>query len=390
MGEQKETTSKQKNIKKSTKGMSLKEELEQIKLMGEASAYKKDDDDIFDNFDTDDVYDHLFARQQKKYNHIVYSVDLWEKVNPENKKILADWIFETRSRKIRETTIEQYYGDGRLIILYVLLYLDNIKLTEITQKQWKGYILFLMNTAVSNARVNRVLSVVKNILCFLEESDEYPEYVYSTATKIRGIPKEPTRTICFISNEDFMTLYNYLMKEKRYKEATLIALAYESAGRKNELAQVKADTVKKNCNATNIVVGKRGKLFPLIYFDLTLKAKEKYMETRDDDNPSLFVNPAGETMNGNGIYITIVKLRQDFKMLTGKELNFNVHSFRHSALENYNNGTHEVCKKKNIGNISIEKLKHISHHSSIEVCNSYLKDKSQTELEKLFGIKIES
>ncbi len=370
-------------------GLTLREELEQIKRLGELSAYNRDDDDLFNNFDTDDIYNQMFATHRKKYEPIKYTTELWAKVLPENKKILAQWIFDIRSRKLRDTTIEQYWGDSKLITLYLLLYLDNIKFTEVTRKQWKGYLLYLIDTAVSNARVNRLLSVVKSILNFLEESDEYPEYQYSTATKIQSIPKEPRRNIVFIGNEDFMTLYNYLMKEKRYKEATLIALAYESAGRKNELAQVKADTVRKNCNATNIVVGKRGKLFPLIYFDLTLKAKEKYMETREDDNPSLFVNSAGETMNGNGIYITIVKLREDFKMLTGKELNFNVHSFRHSALENYNNGTHEVCQKKNIGNISIEKLKHISHHSSIEVCNSYLKDKSQTELEKLFGIKFE-
>lgn len=370
-------------------GLTLKQELEQLKLLEESVVDKDNvEQDIFNNFDTNDLYDQFFTQKKKKYESISYSIENWAKVNPFNKRLLADWIFEIRTRRIRPTTIEQYYGDAKLVVLYILLYLNNIKLTEVTKKQWKSYILFLINTDLSNARINRILSVIRNITSFLEESDDYPDYTVSTASRIQGISREPRRQIVFINNHDFMLLYNHLMKIKAYKEATLIALAYESAGRKNELAQVRADTIQDNSNTTNLVIGKRGKRFQLIYFDLTKKAKKAYMKTRKDDNPMLFVNKNGETMNGNMLYLMMVGLRQVFTDLTGKDLKFNVHSFRHSSLENYNNGTHEVCKKKKIGNIAIDKLKHISHHSSIEVCNSYLRDKSQTELEDLFGITI--
>ena len=112
-------------------GLTLKQELEQLKLLEESVVDKDNvEQDIFNNFDTNDLYDQFFTQKKKKYESISYSIENWAKVNPFNKRLLADWVFEIRTRRIRPTTIEQYYGDAKLVVLYILLYLNNIKLLK--------------------------------------------------------------------------------------------------------------------------------------------------------------------------------------------------------------------------------------------------------------------
>ena len=88
------------------------------------------------------------------------------------------------------------------------------------------------------------------------------------------------------------------------------------------------------------------------------------------------------------IYDWVISWRQDYYELFNNMKKFNVHSFRHSALESYSTGKHYYCKKLGIEQIPLEKLKLIANHSSVETTAGYLQDKSTEELEKLFGIKI--
>lgn len=326
--------------------------------------------------------------------NVYFTKSRWEVVNETNKLLLKEWCMDMRARKVTLNSISQYEGDAKLVFIYMLLYQENKTVLEMTLRDWKIYTLFLIDSGVSNSRVNRMLSTVRCMLAFAEESEMFPEYVHSQATRLHGVPKEKTREIVFIEDTDFMKVYKYLMKIGMYQEATLWALAYESAGRKTELSQVKKEFVTDERDCTNVVIGKRGKKFNLIYFDLTKKAAKKWLQYRKDHNidnsEMLFVDiKTGEALEPDKIYKLMTTLRPIFTDVTGKVLAFNVHSMRHSALENYSNGTHEVCRQKKIKDIPIEKLKHISHHSSIEVCSSYLKDKSISELEGLFGINLD-
>lgn len=334
----------------------------------------------------------------KKYEDIdpdkvYFTKTRWEQVNEENKLLLKEWCMDMRARKVTLNSITQYEGDAKLIFIYMLLYQENKTVLEMSLRDWKIYTLFLIDSGISSSRINRMLSTIRCMLAFAEESEMFPEYTHSQATRLHGVPKEKTREIVFIEDDDFMKLYKYLMKFGMYQEASLWALAYESAGRKTELSQVKKNSITDERNCTNIVIGKRGKKFNLIYFDLTKKAVKKWLAYRKDNNldesEMLFIDKDGKPLEPNKIYKMMVGLRPIFTEVTGKVLNFNVHSMRHSALENYSNGTHEVCKQKKIKDIPIEKLKYISHHSSIEVCSSYLKDKSISELEGLFGINLD-
>ena len=53
------------------------------------------------------------------YNKI-YTPELWEQVNPDNKALLEDFLAEYRQRKKAKSTIDAYFQDGRYILIYVL------------------------------------------------------------------------------------------------------------------------------------------------------------------------------------------------------------------------------------------------------------------------------
>lgn len=291
---------------------------------------------------------------------------------------------------MKPATIKQYNNDLRIILIYIMENCDNKVITQLSKRDFRNLSLWLSNELnLSNARVNRLMSCCRSLMAYIENEDDY-DYETNVAAKIKGLPKENVRDIVFLSNDIIMKLYNFFMKEERYKEATLLALAYESAARKNELAQVLKDSIKPDRNCTNFVIGKRGKKFSLLYFDLTKKAAKKYLEQRgEDDIPELFITKDGRPANYRVLYDWVVSWRKIVKKITGKDLNFNVHSLRHSSLENYSTGTHEVCKIKNLDALPIEKLKILAHHENLETTSNYLLDKSNEELEQLFQIKLE-
>lgn len=317
-----------------------------------------------------------------------YTKENWENVNYKNKQLLEDYLIELKIKNNKESTIQQYKNDIRIVFIYIFLNFDNKYILELKKREFKQMILdFKEKYNFSNARVNRVLSACKNLLNFLEDEEEY-DYAINQLNKIKSFKKEPIKNICFLKNDDILYLYNYLMKNYRYQEATFLALAYESAGRKNELIQVKKDSISDIRNNTNTVIGKRGKKIKLIYFDLTKKAAKKFLEMRgEDDNSYLFINKYGKPASSFVVYKWVKSWEEILKDKIGEE-KLNVHSLRHSSLENYSNGTHNACKKNKIKKIELNKLKLIANHDSSETTQSYLKDHSKEELEDLFNISI--
>lgn len=314
----------------------------------------------------------------------------WPLVNPENQRMVEDFLNEYRARKAKPNTLEQYMYDLKIIGVYVMEEKGDRPFTELKKKDWRDMLAyFTLERNLSNSRANRLMSCLRSLLGFLEDSDEY-DYDSNQAARIKGLPREQVRNIVFLENHEVMTLYKYFMKEKRYRDATLLGLLYESAGRKAEIAQVMKDSVHEGRNCTNMVRGKRGKQFRLLYFNLTQQAARLYLEERGEDLiPELFITDHGEAARSDTIYNWVVSWRKVFGELLGYEKKFNVHSFRHSALDNYSVGSHEVCRERKIKSISLDKLMKIANHSSVTTTQGYLQDRSQRELEELFHIRIE-
>jgi len=330
----------------------------------------------------------------KVYNRI-YNEEDWSKVNKDNKYMIEDFLEEYRQRKKKQSTIDQYFNDLRILAIYILKELDNRPFTELSKKDFRRMNIWLQNKGMSNARVNRLFSACRSMLTYIEDDDEW-EYDNNIAKKIKGLSKEEVRDIYFLTNEQVEKLKNELIRRKDYIKALALSLAYDSAGRRNELFQVTKESILSGKGVTNVVVGKRGKKFPLLYFDWTKECAKLYFEQRgEDDIPELWVT--GKTnkkpVTCDTLYNWFVQMANILQELEGKEIPFNAHSLRHSALENCSNSnpTHYILKLPQVNRpdgFTLEELKLYAHHSSTDTTASYLRNKDNEILGSMFGVEL--
>ena len=322
----------------------------------------------------------------------VFSVEKWNKVCSANKELLRDFILELSSNKYSEGTIQQYRCDLRMLFCYILDHMDNKNILDLTRKDFRNIKMWYLNERqVSPARCNRVMSAIHSMLDYAEDDDDY-DYDFNISKKVKGLTKENVKEIVFLEDSQVERLRNYLLEHENYKLMALLDLLYDSGARRKEVWQVTKNGLLEK-NYTNVVVGKGGKKFPLIYFRRFKESLKLYLEQRgEDDIDSLWiVGKNGNKREGSlsVIYTWVMEMRAILSELEQKPILITPHSFRHSALENLKNGTHYICKDLNrTGGFSLEELKVYAHHEATSTTESYLKKDDNNILSSMFNINI--
>lgn len=319
------------------------------------------------------------------YNRI-FTEEKWDLVNKDNKNLLKDYMIELKSNKKKKGTIDQYHNDIRIIFIYILDELDNKPIYKLKRKQFRNFMLWLIeDKKMSAARANRIFSALRTMLEYASNDEEWEDdFEINEAAKVKGIRKEVVRDIVFLTDEEIEYLYNNLMERKKYQQAAYLSIMYDSAGRRNEVYQVTKTGLPEN-NFTNIVEGKRGKKFPLLLNTRSKEAITKLLEERGEDNLDTLWVTNGKQTSYETLYYWVVSWRKILKEKFEEEKLFNPHSFRHSALENYENGTHYKARELN-KKFSLQELKILAHHEDVSTTESYLKNKDDDLLLEAFGI----
>ena len=332
------------------------------------------------------------ARSRGVYNRI-YTPERWEQVNPDNKAILEDFLAEYRQQKKANSTIEAYFQDGRILLIYILLHHKNKSILEMNKKDFRNMSLWLSEDCnLSSSRVNRLKATVNSMLSFCEEDDSY-SYDVNYAKKVKGLPREKVKTNdddFFFTFNEFIAVRDNLVEMGDLQTAVLWSLSYDSAGRRNEIYQVKK-TGLLDGNKTNIVRGKRGKLFPLVYLNDTKELIRQYLEQRGEDNiESLWItkhNGEKAEVDKHALYDRIVKCSKILSEIRGEEVNIFPHSIRHSRLECLATGQDDRLKNPDGTNkvFDLEQIKVVAHHADISTTSSYLKNKDEDVINDMIG-----
>ena len=316
------------------------------------------------------------------YNRI-YTVEKWKQVNKYNKDLMEDFLTELKSQKKKQGTIDQYRNDLRILFIYILENLDNKPISKLKKKAFRGYILWLQDCNMSNARVNRLMSALRSMLEYASNEEDYEDDIeINYASKVKGLQKEKVREIVFLEDSEVEFIIDTLIKKGLLSQALLCAFLYDSCGRKNEIYQVKRSDISLDSNiCKSYVIAKRGKKYRPLYNDLTKRVFKLFDEKMPKDNDCLWLTYDGKPASYETIYSWVVSWRD---ILEDKK-EFNVHSFRHSCCENLLNGTHYLCKKAG-RKFELEQVQLLMNHSDISTTMSYAKDKSEEELLKAFDI----
>lgn len=332
-------------------------------------------------------------KRGRVYNRI-YTPELWEQVNKQNKDILNDFMAEYRQRKKSKGTIDGYFQDLRIVFIYILKNLDNRSILELRKKDFRNLSIWLSEDCEMSAnRVNRIKSSVNSMLSFVEDDDEY-DYDNNVAKKVRGLPRERVKDNdddFFFTFDEFIKVRDILVERGRLQDAVLLSIGFDSAGRKNELFQIEKHGLTDG-NKTNVVIGKRGKKFPLVYLDDTKELIKQYLEERgEDDIPSLWIKGSGDKkspITKDSLYDRIVSISKIFSEVRGEECNIFPHTMRHSRAECLKQGTDTRLLDEN-GKprvYSLDQIMKFMHHSDVSTTASYLMNHDDEEIDAMFGI----
>ena len=327
------------------------------------------------------------------YNRI-YTPALWEQVNPENKAILEDFLAEYRQQKKAKSTVDAYFQDGRIAMIYILQHHNNKSILEMTKKDFRNMSIWLSDDCQMSAnRVNRLKATVNSMLSFVEDDDSY-DYDVNYAKKVKGLPRERVRDNdddFFFTYDEFVKVRDILVERGRLQDAVLLSLGFDSGARKNELYQVVKHGLLDG-NKTNVVIGKRGKKFPLVYLDDTKELIRKYLEERgDDDIDSLWIKGSGDhksPVTKDSLYNRMRSISDIFSEVRGEPCNIFMHTMRHSRAESLMQGTDLRLIDENGETIKfpLDKISKFMHHSDIGVTQGYLMNHDEEEIDAMFGI----
>lgn len=168
---------------------------------------------------------------------------LLAQVNPENKRLLEDFINYLKSVQRSEQTIRVYENDIEIAWVWCLLHNNNKFFVNWSKRDIVSFQNWLINeNGNSPARVRRLKATLSSLSNMIEAimDDEYPSF-RNIIHKIESPVNQPVRTNTVLSEEQVDYLLNKLVELGKYDRACMIALAACSGRRKTELTLFKTE-----------------------------------------------------------------------------------------------------------------------------------------------------
>lgn len=176
------------------------------------------------------------------YNNITDEESL-SQILPENKELTEDFLDYLKSIDRSPNTISQYKSDLDIFFVYNLENNNNKRFTEITKREFARFQNHALNEwKWSPKRIRRVKSVLSSLGNYIEDIlDEEPEYegYRSVINKIPSPVNQTVRDKTVFTEEELQSLLDYLVENKKYRQAAVLALAMYSGRRKAEIPRFK-------------------------------------------------------------------------------------------------------------------------------------------------------
>ncbi len=209
---------------------------------------------------------------------------------------MEEYIHYLQSLDRSPTTIHSYTNDLHIFFCWNLQHNKNKFFINLMKRDIMRFQNYLLNDLQhSSNRVRRLKATLSSMSNFIEAvlDEEYPHF-RNIINKIPAPDNVPVREKTVMTEEQVQYLLNYLIENKQYQHACVLALALASGARKSELLRFKASYFDDD----NIIFGSlyktpekiktkgrssRGKIihkFSLVsrfkpYFDLWMQEREQ-------------------------------------------------------------------------------------------------------------------
>lgn len=165
-----------------------------------------------------------------------------EKVNPDNMRLLEDFMEYLRSTQRSPSTIEVYRNDIEIAWCWAYNHIGNRFFVDWRKRDVMSFQGWLINeNGNSPARVRRIkatLSSLSNYICNVLD-DDYPNF-RNIIHKVESPVLQPVREKTVLTDEQLDGLLDQLVAMGDYEKACMVALGMYSGRRKSELVLFKA------------------------------------------------------------------------------------------------------------------------------------------------------
>ncbi len=247
------------------------------------------------------ILDETLRKILDDFDIVECETEMTVKESKENSALLINFLASKHIEGCSERTILYYRST-----IEKMLEIINKRVEYITTDDLRKYLTDYKNSSnASKTTVDNVRRVLSSFFSWLEDED------YILKNPIRRIRKIKTRKVVkeVLSDENFEVLRDNC---DNIRDLSMIELLNSTGIRVGELVNLNIDDVLFN-ERECVVLGK-GDSERTVYFDAKTKIHLlKYLETRDDDNPALFVSfkKPYERLGINGVERRIRELGND-------------------------------------------------------------------------------
>ncbi len=276
-------------------------------------------------------------------------------------------------KKYSPLTINAYQKDLESFQKFNQEQFDDMSIKAVNYSQIRSWIIYLVETGITNRSINRKISSLNTYYKFLLKVDNLE---MNPLAKHRALKMSKKVQIPFSENEISAVLddFNFDDSFEGIRDKLIIELFYSTGIRRIELVQLKLVDIDLS-NRTLKVLGKRNKerLLPLL--NTVIETIKSYLIKRQElkiinDKTILFL-----TKKGIKIYETLVyRIINDYFSRASTKVKKSPHILRHSfATHLLNQGADLNAVKELLGHSSLAATQIYTHNSIAELKKVYAK-----------------
>ena len=247
-------------------------------------------------------------------------------------------------------------------ILDLKKFLNNIKLQDVTKKDIRKYLAFLVNEKISERSINRKLSSIKSFYNFLLLTETIAKVPTAGIKTLKSYPKVQIP----YSKSEMAALLDSSIKDRtdfnQIRNLLVVEMLYQTGMRRSELIHLKKENINFNKNELK-VTGKRNKerLIPIQSKLLALIQEYLHIAEIQDVNidKELFVTKAGKSLYPKLVY----KIVNSYLSIVTQKNKKSPHMLRHSFATHFlQNGAEINAVKEILGHASLAATQHYTHN----------------------------
>lgn len=236
----------------------------------------------------------------------------WSKVNPENRKLLEDFLFN--SVELSEKTRKIYESNLKIWFVWVKDNLNDKKQVEIKPLEYKKFQNWMVNRGCSSSDVNNKRAAISALNNYIEiyYGDEYPTFRNFINKSIKRPPANAVREKVPLTKEEFRSLVRALQEREEYQLLAYVLFTFETGCRREESRQLTKDVIftephikqrprTDGCENGEVKIYytkpircKGAKVRRLAFGEEAMTALRQWVEHRGNDNcPYMFVAKYG-------------------------------------------------------------------------------------------------